>query len=41
MAAGKQNKKLSLQPLKFEDAVSAFLHVKPEPKKKRNKKKTT
>jgi hypothetical protein len=25
--------KLSLAPLKFEDAVSAFLKVKPEPKK--------
>jgi hypothetical protein len=26
--------KLTLQPLNYEDAVSAFLKVKPEPKKK-------
>ena len=30
-------KKISLAPLKYEDAVSAFLKVKPEPKKKKEK----
>ena len=29
----KKNKKISLNPLKYEQVVSAFLKVKPEPKK--------
>jgi len=31
--AGKKDSKLSLHPLKFEEAVKGLLEVKPEPKK--------
>jgi hypothetical protein len=34
-------KKLSLHPMKFEDAVSALLKVKPEPKPVKKKSKPT
>jgi hypothetical protein len=37
MSDKNRGKKISLQPLKFEEAVSAFLKVKPEPKKPRTK----
>jgi hypothetical protein len=35
----KRNGKLSLSPMQYEQAVSAFLKVKPEPKKNQAKKK--
>jgi len=37
----RKNDKLSLYPLKFEEAVKGFLKVKPEPKKQNDKSKNT